>query len=665
MSKRFMTDGAGQEICAQIDGVIARFNGTTPAEVTEGDYNSKDFLSEDTGRALADKFAALSAAVDGYIKRTGASSFYGTCSTAAATAAKAVTCSNFTLASGKRIAVKFTYANTAASPTLNVNNTGAKTIKADDSSKSLAELWQAGAVVDFVYDGTNWIVTDPAVATDASFGIVKATKLNGNANTSPAFYAPVTAGMEGQILKSSGNGAPVWVNDAVDISAAVVTLGATQTYDGSLKTQTIESVVLGGLTLEANKDYIVSGNTGTNAGTYTMMINGTGDYKGTIAKSWEIERANSSISVDPDTMSIIGISDLTNMATITHTGDGSITAQSENTEVAQVSITGSTVTVTGVGTGTTTINISLSAGQNYNASSCTISVSVAIVSTELNENTWEVIRAVSDMDLGESLWSVGDTHSVTINGTVGTLNMNTTLWVYILGFNNNSSRDGTHRIHFQGFKTAQTSGTSVGLVDSSYSVGHATGGKYFNVNHWGNFNYGGWAACDARYDILGSTNVAPENYGSAKSSGVNGNNPTSTCATSPVTNTLMAALPADLRAVMKSVTKYTDNVGGGTNVAANVTATVDYLWLLAEYEVQGTRDRANSYEQNYQEQYDYFANGNSKIKYQHTALSEAATWWLRSPYYLNSGLFCSVLPDGNAYSGNVNESRTLAPAFAV
>lgn len=54
---------------------------------------------------------------------------YGTCSTDAAIAAKVVSLSNFTLVTGSRIIVKFTVTNTAASPTLNVNSTGAKAIK--------------------------------------------------------------------------------------------------------------------------------------------------------------------------------------------------------------------------------------------------------------------------------------------------------------------------------------------------------------------------------------------------------------------------------------------------------------------------------------------------------------------------------------------------------
>jgi len=61
----------------------------------------------------------------------------------------------------------------------------------------------------------------------------------------------------------------------------------------------------------------------------------------------------------------------------------------------------------------------------------------------------------------------------------------------------------------------------------------------------------------------------------------------------------MAALPSDLRAVMKSCTKYTDNKGGG-NTASNVSSTTDYLFLLSEYEVFATHQYCNDAEPNYQ-----------------------------------------------------------------
>lgn len=54
--------------------------------------------------------------------------YYGSCATAAATAAKTVTIDGFVLEPGVRVSVYFSNMNTAASPTLNVSGTGAYTI---------------------------------------------------------------------------------------------------------------------------------------------------------------------------------------------------------------------------------------------------------------------------------------------------------------------------------------------------------------------------------------------------------------------------------------------------------------------------------------------------------------------------------------------------------
>ena len=78
---------------------------------------------------------------------------YGTCSTAAATAAKVVACAGFTLATGSRITVRFTATNTAANPTLNVNSTGAKAIRYRNAAIAAGYL-AANRTYDFVYDGT-------------------------------------------------------------------------------------------------------------------------------------------------------------------------------------------------------------------------------------------------------------------------------------------------------------------------------------------------------------------------------------------------------------------------------------------------------------------------------------------------------------------------------
>ena len=88
---------------------------------------------------------------------------YGVCSTAAATAAKVVACAGFALKTGAHILVKFTVTNTvtptAAAPlTLNVNNTGAKSIFYHGSAAFTASYVSANRVIEFVYDGTRYAV---------------------------------------------------------------------------------------------------------------------------------------------------------------------------------------------------------------------------------------------------------------------------------------------------------------------------------------------------------------------------------------------------------------------------------------------------------------------------------------------------------------------------
>lgn len=91
------------------------------------------------------------------------STLYGTCATAAATAAKVVTCANFDhLLEGVTIHVKFTYNNTSSAPTMNVNGTGAKNIVGGGTVGGVTYVpeWHANRVVSFTYDGTNWVMND-------------------------------------------------------------------------------------------------------------------------------------------------------------------------------------------------------------------------------------------------------------------------------------------------------------------------------------------------------------------------------------------------------------------------------------------------------------------------------------------------------------------------
>lgn len=318
-----------------------------------------------------------------------------------------------------------------------------------------------------------------------------------------------------------------------------------------------------------------------------------------------------------------------------------------------------TWTITGtVGGSTTTKTIEVDTVKLYE---------VYLVPEDVNDASWSVISSVAQAGIADSVWDIGDTKSVTVNGTIGTYSVNKTLWVYIIGINHR----GTSGITWQGFKTAQTGGVDVCLTDDNYGNSAYNGSKWFNMNHWGtnsgdyNTNYGGWKGSDLRYDILGSTRTAPSGYGStATTSRVGYDAPTNT-ATSPVSNTLMAALPSALRAVMRPMTVYTDNKGNSSNTAANVTASVDYLPLLAEFEIHGTRSYANQYEQNQQSQYAYYAAGNSKVKHRDSATSTTAHWWTRSARYNTANTFCSVYTGGSAGNGYSGYSYGLAPAFLI
>lgn len=160
MGKRFITDGAGKELAAQLDNIKAQLNGEDTVNVSSANYNSKDFLSEETGRDIALKIAAIVTALKSSKSNSNGT---GSCSTAASTAAKVVTLTDNTtwkLAAGSTVTVKFTYTNTAQNPTLNVNGTGAKRIWYSTGLIATGDLNKAGYAnryITYVYDGTQYV----------------------------------------------------------------------------------------------------------------------------------------------------------------------------------------------------------------------------------------------------------------------------------------------------------------------------------------------------------------------------------------------------------------------------------------------------------------------------------------------------------------------------
>lgn len=398
------------------------------------------------------------------------------------------------------------------------------------------------------------------------------------------------------------------------LSDATVTLDAASfVYDGTLKTQNV-TVTVGGQTLTQGTDYTIINNAYTNAGNYTLSVMGMGNYKGTKTANWSIAKATGSVSVNPSSLSISGANE-TATSTVTVVGDGTVSVSSSDSSIATASISNDTVTVTSVAGGSATITVTLAAGTNYTGNSATISVSVVTISPTLSDNTPEQIKAAAQAGIASTLWSVGDKTANISIGSFSGIAATTNIAAFILGFNHNSSQEG-NGIHFQFGKT--TNGTDICFYSLAMNSSMT--------------NSGGWNGSNMR------TTHCPA---------------------------FLAALPSDWQAVIADCDKYSDNTGGGSDTASYVTKTTDKIFLLAEYEVFGARSYANSKEKDYQAQYAYYANGNSKIKYQHTSTGSACSWWLRSVHASSSNRFCSVYTSGSVYRGYADSGYGFAPGFSV
>lgn len=287
----------------------------------------------------------------------------------------------------------------------------------------------------------------------------------------------------------------------------------------------------------------------------------------------------------------------------TYTADGSHTFT--------VSSTG-TYTLTATKSGQTSVSttVSVTAETTYTAT-------LVFISKTLNSNTWTQIRSVTDKSTQANYWSVGDVKMETIKGTIGGVSINGSYGFFILDLTHRASNEG-NGIVFGGFKTAVSSGKDIcfyGFAMNSSST-----------------NSGGWKSCVMRTTYMAN---------------------------------LLSAVTSDLQNNIRTSTIWSDNTGGGSDIASYVTSTSDKFYLLAEYEIFGSRTYANSAEKNYQTQMTYYKNGNSKVKYQHSSQSSAAYWWERSVHSSNSDGFCRVNSYGGAYWDYASNTYGLAPAFRL
>ena len=158
---RFVYDGSSYELVGDVDTNSTYTAATAePQDLAEAAAvgTSKNYAREDHVHKLPASVAKLTAkrTIDG-VQFDGSANIhhYGACTTAAGTAAKTVALSGFVLATGAEVTVKFSATNTAANPTLNVNNTGAKGIRYLGAAVAAGYL-AAGRIYRLLYDGSYW-----------------------------------------------------------------------------------------------------------------------------------------------------------------------------------------------------------------------------------------------------------------------------------------------------------------------------------------------------------------------------------------------------------------------------------------------------------------------------------------------------------------------------
>ena len=405
----------------------------------------------------------------------------------------------------------------------------------------------------------------------------------------------------------------------------------TLTYNGNSQSPTWSNY-------SATKATIGGTTSGTNANNYNATFTPTADYRwsdgSTTAKTvvWSIGKAAGSLSISPTSITL-NASNRSKTITVTRAGNGVVSASSNNTGVAKVTVSGTTVTVSSVNdtTGNATITISVAAGTNHTApasKTCAVTASfkptastaatsgvnytsglsgvaasdVTLFAEAISNNS-SITNATSTVyiDFGSvhRKVSVGDQVTLALNGTSYTFD--------VIGFNHDTLTTST----------AYGAATKTGKAGITFQM-HDLFATTYQMNS-SNTNSGGWKSSAMR---------------------------TSTMAT------MKGYMPAAWQTAIKPVNKASGTGGGSSSGTETVS---DSCFLLAEIEIFGSTTYSVSGEGT---QYAYYKAGNSKVK---NKGGSAGYWWERSPYSGTGTGFCNVR--GNGYATNYFADYSYGVAF--
>ena len=247
-------------------------------------------------------------------------------------------------------------------------------------------------------------------------------------------------------------------------------------------------------------------------------------------------------------------------------------------------------------------------------------------------DSYSKISAASKRGQAASLYAIGDTKAVVLNGTVGAYNFsNEITYMFIVAFDHNWSVEMNYEHHIvcSFAKSAETGGKDVAFTDSHYNAEISEPCFHMNASAT---NVGGWESSYMRNTICSQ---------------------------------FKNALPSDLQAVLRTRTIYTDNVGSDPENTHDYTATTDTVYIPSEFEVHGKRSYSNYSEYYAQRQLEYYKNGASKMRYKSSNTSAFAYWWCRSPYYGTKYSFCNVGYQGDLDRQYANNSYGFAPLITI
>lgn len=370
------------------------------------------------------------------------------------------------------------------------------------------------------------------------------------------------------VLEGESYSATLSVTPDYNLTDVQITMGGSNITSSAYNNETREiyiASVTGSITITASATKIVY---------YSVM--------------WQLSNVSVSGGNQPST--VLGGS--TFHYTVQTTSDANYEINSVQVLMGDSDITATAVTAGGEGEKSVTITIDSVSGN------IKIIVSAVVAIKTLNDCTWAEISRISSSGQAANTFSVGDQKEIVLNGRAFNTNFNNQhVYAFIVGINHNASREGDNVIHFELYKNGDT---PYAITTSDY--GMYQGGKDTSMMRT-NDNSGGWAGSDMRNNKLGGRTTDSKD--------------------SPESGTFMSILPSDLRAVLRSVSKYTFE-------DSTPTKTSEYIFLYALYEVLGEPyEFGASNEATFLEQYEYYKSGNSVI-HQGSSRSGSVYFWTRS-----------------------------------